>query len=413
MAPPPPLTEADLELVARLAALPRPPASAGARRAAELVAARLGELGLTVRMEAERVHGTYWWPLGLATGAAALAAAPGRGLRPLRAAVAALAALAAADDLDGRRLARRALPRGRAYNVLAEAGPAGAPRTLVLHAHHDAARTGLVFHPALAKTAARCAGGLIDRVGSTPAPLWGAVAGPALVAAGALAGHPGARAAGGALSAGYAAAMADIGSSPPVPGANDNLSGVAALLAVARSLARRPPADTRVILLSTGAEEAFLAGMERFVARHRATLAPARTTFLCLESVGSPRLLLLDGEGLLRLHRYPPEPSATLARLAEAHGIPLDPPFRLRFATDGQVPLRAGYPAAALVSLDWYRAPSNYHWPSDRPENLALDTVAAAARLAEAYVRHVDRRTPPDEAGQAGDVRTGRLGAAG
>lgn len=65
-------------------------------------------------------------------------------------------------------------------------------------------------------------------------------------------------------------------------------------------------------------------------------------------------------------------------------------PFRYRLATDGQVPLLAGYPVAVLSSMDWYKAPSNYHWPTDSPENLNQDSIARAAALAEAFVRTLD-----------------------
>jgi hypothetical protein len=43
-----------------------------------------------------------------------------------------------------------------------------------------------------------------------------------------------------------------------------------------------------VLLLSTGSEESFLEAMVRFGERHFGELAPQRTIFLCLESVGSP-----------------------------------------------------------------------------------------------------------------------------
>lgn len=47
-----------------------------------------------------------------------------------------------------RRPLRRVLGQRTAHNVLAEL-PARDPgdRVLVIHAHHDAARTGIVFHP--------------------------------------------------------------------------------------------------------------------------------------------------------------------------------------------------------------------------------------------------------------------------
>jgi hypothetical protein len=175
-----------------------------------------------------------------------------------------------------------------------------------------------------------------------------------------------------------------------VPGANDNLSGVSVLLDLAEALAEQPVQRVHVVLLSTGSEESFLEAMVGFGERHFAQLRRDRTTFLCLESVGSPQLMLLAGEGLLRLVRYPEGPIQELTRLAGRAGVVLRDPFRYRLATDGQVPLRAGYETAVISSMDWYKAPSNYHWPSDRPEHLHRESIAAARRLAEAFVRHRD-----------------------
>jgi len=378
-----------LAVISRLARLQRPPASDGERAGAELIAQALRERGASARIEEERVHGTYWVPIGLTSAAAAIAGAAGR----LPAAVIGVAAaLTAADDLEiGRRPLRSVLGQRMAHNVLAEVSPLEAGgHTLVIHAHHDAARTGLVFHPGVAKLMARIAGRLIERLGATPAPMWGAVHGPALVCAGGLIGSRRLRLLGAALSAGFAGAMANIALSPAVPGANDNLSGVGVLLELAGALARQPPSRLRVLLLSTGSEESFLEAMVRFGERHFDQLTPSRTTFLCLESVGSPQLMLLSGEGLLRLVRYPREPIEQLTELARAAGVRLRDPFRYRLATDGQVPLRAGYRTAVISSMDWYKAPSNYHWPSDQPQNLDRESIAGAATLAEAFVRRLD-----------------------
>lgn len=284
------------EELKRLASLPRAPGSAGEHEAAEFLCSAFRARGLNAQVEPERVHGTYWWPLA-ATGA--LAAAAGLRGRVSAAAGGALAALEAAEDLElGPRLLRRVLGTRTAHNVLATAGAPGARHTLVIHAHHDAAHTGLVFHPAAAKLAARYAGGLIERAGGTPAPMWSALAGPLTVAAGGLLGRRRVRRAGTLVSLGFLAAMLDIARRPAVPGANDNLSGVCVLLSLAAELARRPPENLRVILLSTGSEESFLEAMERFGERHFPELPPERTTFLCLESVGSPQLMLLGGEGV-------------------------------------------------------------------------------------------------------------------
>lgn len=380
--------------LSRLAEIERASGSAGARAAAQLLASELELRGASVRLEAEQVHGTYWLPIGLACGLAAVSAV---GRRALALAGGALTSAVVIDELEiGRRPLRKLLRRRSALNVLGELTPTHLPtHTLVVHAHHDAAHTGLVFHPAIAKLAARVGGRVIERIGGTPAPMWGAAAGPMLAALGAALGRRRIRGLGAGLSAAYAAAMWNIAHSSVVPGANDNLSGVAALLTLADALARRPCRHLRVLLLSTGSEESFLEGMEAFAARHFDGLPTGSTTFLCLESVGSPELMLLSGEGLLRLHRYPGEPRRTLEQLADRHGLPLHKPFRYRLATDGQVPLRAGYPAAVISSIDFYKAPSNYHWPSDRPENLCMGTLAQAARLATAFVEELDRAAAP------------------
>jgi acetylornithine deacetylase/succinyl-diaminopimelate desuccinylase-like protein len=62
------------EAIEELAAFERASASAGERRAAELIADRLRSLGCRVSVEEERAHGGYWWPLGLANGLAAAGA---------------------------------------------------------------------------------------------------------------------------------------------------------------------------------------------------------------------------------------------------------------------------------------------------------------------------------------------------
>jgi hypothetical protein len=382
------------QVLSRLAALDRASGSDGARTSAQVLAGEFELRGASVRLEPEEVHGTYWLPLGLACG---LAAASAAGRRGLAFAGGALASAVVIDELEiGRRPLRKRLRRRSALNVLAEIPPTDAPtHTLIVHAHHDAAHTGLVFHPAIAKLAARVGGRVIERIGGTPAPMWGAAAGPVLVALGAGLGRRRIRRLGAALSAAYAAAMWDIAHRGVVPGANDNLSGVAALLMVADALARSPCRHLRVRLLSTGSEESFLEGMQAFGARHFDELPTDSTTFLCLESVGSPELMLLSGEGLLRLHRYPGEPRQMLERLADREGLVLHKPFRYRLATDGQLPLRAGYPTAVISSIDYYKAPSNYHWPSDSPENLCLGTLADAARLTLAFVEELDRDAAP------------------
>ena len=108
-----------------------------------------------------------------------------------------------------------------------------------------------------------------------------------------------------ALSLGSIAVMADIGSRSVVPGANDNLAAVGAVIALAQRLRDEPLSGARVLLVSTGSEESFSEGMSEFLARHGDELDPSRTELLCLECLGGARLVVVEGEGMLRMRDYP------------------------------------------------------------------------------------------------------------
>ena len=381
-------------LLEELCVFGRGTASAGERAAAEWLVERLVSEGAgDARVEIERGHHTFWWPLGIAAAGGVVAGVRGmRGRSFGAAAFGAAAAWAAADELPPRRRRlRAALPRSAATNVIAVLGPADAKRTVVLVAHHDAAHSGLVFSPAIPRVIQRVAPRFFEVTDTSPPLLWPAVIGPALAAAGATVGRRGLARAGVLMSAGFVAAMANIAASAVVPGANDNGSGVVALIALARALAARPTASIRVMLLSTS-EEALCEGMRAFARRHFEELPRSDTFFQVIDTIGSPHLLVLRGEGTLGVTDYPAQSLALLDGLAHDLGIWLFPNLRLRNATDGAYPLAAGYQCASLCSCTRLKQPANYHWSTDVPGNVDFGTVSDAIRLIEALVRRLDER---------------------
>jgi Peptidase family M28 len=380
------------ELLEELEAIERPSASEGERRAAEWLLQRFAELGAEARIEAEPAHGTYWWPLGIGAALGALGAlAALRGRRMLGAALGALGAAGIADDFPpGQRRLRRFLPKRTTYNVLCELGAPDAERTVVVIAHHDAAHSGLVFHPEIPQIANRL--GLIERNDTSPPLMAPVIGGPLLAALGAITGRRLLSKLGLLLGLGSAAAMADIGSRDVVPGANDNGTSVIALIALAERFLADPPRGVRLLLLSAGSEESFSEGMKAFGERHFPRLPRESTFFLCLESIGSPHLLVLRGESFLKMREYPPRSLALIDGLAEELGIWLYPNLRLHNGTDGMEPLAAGYETAALCGCTDLKQPANYHWPNDLAANVDFGTVADAIRLAEATVRRLGER---------------------
>lgn len=130
-------------------------------------------------------------------------------------------------------------------------------------------------------------------------------------------------------------------------------------------------------------------GMRGFIARHRASLDPATTRFVCIESVGSPELIVIEGEGMIRMEDYAPEMRELVAAGARRAGLPLRRGLRLGLATDGLIAHRAGYRTATLASVTKYKLPANYHSHRDVPAGVDFETVRRATAVCEAVVQEL------------------------
>jgi acetylornithine deacetylase/succinyl-diaminopimelate desuccinylase-like protein len=373
-------------VIRELASYERGSASPGERRAAEWLADELRDAGCRdVRVEEERAHGGYWWPLGLLNAAAALAAMLGRLPAAL---VGGFASAAVYDDVSGGRLwfRRRTLPHRPTWNVVAELGDPDAERTVVFVAHHDAAHSGLVFHPGLPRIGMRFLPRLHERANQSVPIIYGVFLGPVQLALWGLFGKRWLRWNGLWYSLCATAAMANIGASRVVPGANDNLSSVGALMALAHELTERPPEGVRVMLLSTGSEEGFMEGMQAFGRHHFGELDRSTTEFVCLECIGSPHLCIVEAEGMLRMRHYTESSRDRLERAGREAGVGLTRGLRTVAATDALIALRAGYPTCLLGAVDDTKFPSNYHWPTDTPDNLDWSSIDGAVEVCLRYV---------------------------
>jgi hypothetical protein len=388
---PSPAIEATLrEVVETLAPLERPPCSPGEREAAEWLRARLSSVaGIEAELEDEPSWGTFpptATGLGIAGVFGALLSLRGRRMAGALLALATFAGIV--DEAhNGPRILRRLVRRRRTtVNLIARAGDPKASSALVVIAHHDAPQTGMLFDQTLQRTLHERAPHVLERF-KTPLPQWWfGLAGPLATIVGSLC-PPGrlrriSALKGLVLGLLGTALVADVCRSETVQGANDNLSGVASLVALAELLREHPIPGLRVLLVSCGAEETLQDGIRAFVTRHRHELDPATTRFVNLDTVGSPHLVLLEAEGPVRMEYYTgPWLRDLFAARADALGIPLHRGYRARASTDSVIPSRAGYPTATLVSMTDWLAPANYHLPTDVPANLDYATVVDATRL--------------------------------
>jgi hypothetical protein len=263
----------------------------------------------------------------------------------------------------------------------------GAPlRTLVLVAHHDTTHTGIGWkHPELIGygTGDRIRGVLgkepdqdvMDSPATAPKLAFAAVA------AGSLLGSRSLRAGGAAALTAATALALDVARSPAVPGASDNATGVAGLLAMVEHLAAEPLPGTDVIALLPGCEESGMGGMAAWLRDEGARLDPASTLVLGLDTLGAGEPIVSRAEGSIVPWRYRDQDLDWADRGAARAGVPAPRRVQLGGWTDPLLAVHAGLPAISLLSATGNRF-TNYHQPTDTPDRVDWDSVAACIELA-------------------------------
>lgn len=344
--------------IAALAGIVRDSAAAGERAAAEFVAARLHEAGVEhVAFEPYRWPRTHVW----AQVPHLLASLGGPLLRA--------AALVSYElDQSGRvQWVQRFLPEGDGVNVVARVPATGTEeRTFVLVAHLDAQRTGLIWDRRLIEGGAKRR---LKTRAMTPAALGGALAI-------ALPFRP--------LKALMALLLLDTATRPTVPGANDNASGVAALLHLAERFVAEPLERTEVVFVFPGAEEAGMGGMRAFLEAH--DLDPATTFVFGLDTVGSGTPILAAAEGAVLKHAYREDDLARVDPDVER--------WRIAAYTDPVLARFAGLPSVSLLSVGEHGMYTRYHRMDDLPEHVDIACVERCAAIAEATARTLEGPTP-------------------
>lgn len=161
------------------------------------------------------------------------------------------------------------------------------------------------------------------------------------------------------------------------PGADDNASGTAGVLELARRLAQKAPPRRSVVFVAFGAEEFGQLGSRRFL--DEGPIPPAAmAAMLDLNMIGRAR------SGTPTLHGV--DSGTGLRELVQAHAAAgLTPQLRpwSSHRSDQSVFLSRGVPALLLTT----GLHEDYHRPSDTPELVETEGALRLLDLAEALVR--------------------------
>ncbi len=303
--------------------------------------------------------------------------------------VAVLNALAFALDLETFPLLSRILPHKRSRNVIGELPAENQLVGLVVVAHYDSARSALSFGPKLVKSfrlsfslmigsvfavALLVSANFINRLASGDPKEWiwivTLAACVSMLVPLTIMVHR-------ELAMDY------------TPGANDNASGVTAMLALADKASEEESRLAGVMFVATGAQEVGTAGMLEFLKSYGERIEGALV--VNLDNLGTGHLCYIDCEGMLLGHNSSPVLLWLAGKIAEKKRLPLWRTGYRLLSTDATPALARGYPAMSLMAFDDDGMLPNWHWQSDTVDNIDMENL----EVVRAFLWNLARRIDP------------------
>ena len=378
------------------------------RRAAEHLAERLRSLGREAEVESIGVYPNWALTHLLHALLAVVGSLVSVGLPLVGVLILALVTLSTLGDLTGTLFLMRRLTGRRASQNVVSPEDGGKSGKLVLVAHYDAPRAGAIFSPRLLERRAALAKRLRLPIGLGGAFLVAIVVilfctlvrglGVESVPLAVVQFIPT------ALLVLAIPLLADIQLSSPVPGAADNASGVAAVLALAeRHGGELDHLDLWVLF--TGAGESMALGMREWLKAHRRVLPPERTIFLCVDKVANGTVRYTTKEGFVLATSYD---SSLVEICDEIAGEDEDGRFGARAVvtretSDGLLASARGNPAVKVSCLNALDYQPNYHQPTDTPDRVDPEAVERAVEFCATLIERIDERVGPEAQRSAGE----------
>jgi hypothetical protein len=377
----------------------RAPGTIAENEAAGYLAEELRKMGREAEVEHIRVRPAWHLTLALHAALAVVASVVAVNTPVLGIVILLLVALSMFGDLTGRfHLLRLLTPRRDSQNVTSPGANPDAVARLVLTAHYDAARSGVIF----ARTRRRAPRPIraLSRFGSRTDAIFWAIVAVLVVALVRLAFG---------ITSDESTVLTviqfiptvllivgvllfvDVALSDPVPGGNDNASGVVAVLELAGRLSEHPPQYLDVWVVLTGANEGLMLGMREWMRAHREDIDPRRTFFVNFESVGRGEVGYVTGEGYVVIEQH----DARLVRLCESIGT--GKPRVLRFGTDAVIPTMRRFSSITVCCTDAYGRIPDQHRQSDTADKIDATALGAAVDFGQKLVHRIDAELLPSQ----------------
>ena len=183
----------------------------------------------------------------------------------------------------------------------------------------------------------------------------------------------------------------------PVPGAMDDMAGVAVTAGLARYLDEAKqsegffPQRTEVVLIGMSSEEAGLRGAKRYVKKHLNELKETPTYALFLDGIYDEKFLSVTNRELCTGAKHDPQLVRMAQEVAASHGWPIRSRWIPLGATDASAFSVKGIPAICLHCQDTSRLVPNYHTRNDTCEHIRPESLAVSLQMVIDIIERLDK----------------------
>lgn len=176
--------------------------------------------------------------------------------------------------------------------------------------------------------------------------------------------------------------------SPYADGASDDASGVAVVLALTEDL-KNKKSNSEIIFLLTGAEEGYMIGMRFFMKKYKNLFDKENSYFISLDTIGNPELKYTVSEGFLFKQEYPDKLACLAEKVTKKDEFKNIKSTHIISHTDALISAILGYNSINLIGLDEHNVPLNYHQPSDIPENIDVSVPEKAKNFIMEIIKEI------------------------
>lgn len=183
----------------------------------------------------------------------------------------------------------------------------------------------------------------------------------------------------------------------PVPGAMDNMAGVAVVAGLGKYLADAKksggffPENTEVILLAAAAEEAGLRGARRFVKKHLDEFKKIPTHALVLDGICDETFLTIVSSEICTAARHDRKLVNMALEIAKKHNWPIRKRFIPFGASDASAFSNAGISSTCILCMNVDKLMPNYHTRLDTPEKVRPEALAVSLQMVIDMLERIDK----------------------